>query len=154
MGIHMASKSLNIPTQEVAGTGAAGRPFARRVLNWRTLLSFGVAVAILVLAIKKAGIHWQAALCVLLLVWLAGDHILRLLPHRLHDVFTHFRHGASTAFGRDVPMLIGQTVVVWLLEGARFAFILAALGLLSVTRTACIHCCMYAGYSQWVSTVM
>ena len=278
----MAPESLRFPVAEAAGGAlpldqtVVTQPFARRVLNWRTLLSFGVALAILVLAFKKAGIHWHAtlqamgnanaflfilafvvyyatfplrghrwrmllrnanqghlrtavqaapvrdltqiiylsyfvnavvpaklgdiyraylarrwigvtvsrtvgtilaerildlvvlfpllllaavltfptalfsshdgnirlalaiglglalaAVCLLLLVWFAGDYILRLLPHRLHEVFTHFRHGASSAFGRNVPALIGETVLVWLLEGARFACILAALGLLA-----------------------
>jgi len=71
-----------------------------------------------------------AAIGLLVVVWRAGNLILRILPHRLHDMYTHFRHGAVNSFGRDIAALTGQTVMVWLLEGARFACILAALGLL------------------------
>jgi len=72
-----------------------------------------------------------AATAVLVIVWLAHEGVLRLLPRRFHDVYAHFRHGALRSFGRDTPLLAGQTVTVWLLEGARFACILAALGLLA-----------------------
>jgi len=72
-----------------------------------------------------------AATAVLVIVWLAHEGVLRLLPRRFHDIYVHFRHGALRSFGRDTPLLAGQTVTVWLLEGARFACILAALGLLS-----------------------
>ncbi len=72
-----------------------------------------------------------AASAVLVIVWVANESVLRVIPYRFHDVYTHFRYGAVRSFGRDMPMLGGQTVVVWLMEGARFACILAALGLLA-----------------------
>ncbi len=86
--------------------------------NIRLALLFGFVLAAL------AGVF-------LAVIWIAGDSVLRVLPHRLHDVYTHFRHGAVASFGKEAPALIGQTVVVWLLEGARLTFILAALGLLA-----------------------
>jgi glycosyltransferase 2 family protein len=68
---------------------------------------------------------------VLVVIWRAGDSVLRVLPHRVHDVYLHFRHGAIHSFGSEAPALVGQTVAVWLLEGARLTCILWALGLLA-----------------------
>ncbi len=68
---------------------------------------------------------------VLVVIWRAGESVLRVLPRRLHDIYRHFRHGAVSAFGHEAPSLIGQTVVVWLLEGTRLACVLWALGLLA-----------------------
>lgn len=81
-------------------------------------LLFGLALAVV------AG-------AVLAIIWRAGDSMLRVLPHRFHDIYTHFRHGAIASFGDEAPSLVGQTVVVWLLEGARLTCVLWALGLLS-----------------------
>lgn len=72
-----------------------------------------------------------AASAVLLIVWKADERVLRLLPHRFHDAYAHFRQGAVRSFGHDTPLLGGQTLVIWLMEGARFACILTALGLLA-----------------------
>jgi len=68
----------------------------------------------------------------LVAIWWAGERVVRLLPRRAHGAYLHFRDGAVRSFGRDAPMLVGQTIIIWLLEGARFACILAALGLLSI----------------------
>ena len=68
---------------------------------------------------------------VLTIMWRAGESVLRVLPRRFHDVYLHFRHGAVSSFGNEAPSLLGQTVVIWLLEGTRLTCILAALGLLS-----------------------
>ncbi len=87
--------------------------------NIRLALLVGLALAV-------------AAGVILAVIWTAGERVLRVLPHRLHDRYVHFRHGAVHAFGRDLPALIGQTIVIWLLEGARFACILAALHALNV----------------------
>lgn len=62
-------------------------------------------------------------------MWRAGEGALRVVPRRLHDVYLHFRHGAVASFGDEAPTLLGQSVVVWLLEGLRLTFILAALHL-------------------------
>jgi len=66
----------------------------------------------------------------LLVIWRAGDSVLRVLPHRFHDIYNHFRHGAVSSFGHEAPSLVGQTIVIWLLEGARLTCILASLNLL------------------------
>lgn len=71
------------------------------------------------------------AIALLVIIWRAGDSVLRVLPHRVHDIYLHFRHGAVNSFGGEAPSLVGQTVVVWLLEGGRLWCVLAALGLLA-----------------------
>lgn len=68
---------------------------------------------------------------ILVVIWRAGESILRVLPHRLHDIYRLFRHGAVNAFGHELPALVGQTAVVWLLEGTRLACVLWALGLIA-----------------------
>src|SRR5919201_3491902 len=68
---------------------------------------------------------------VLVVIWRAGDSVLRVLPHRVHDIYLHFRHGALHSFGNEAPALVGQTMIVWLLEGARLWCILWALQLLA-----------------------
>jgi glycosyltransferase 2 family protein len=61
----------------------------------------------------------------------------RLLPERLHDVYSKFEQGIMRSFRpRTLPLLLGYTAVVWVLEGLRLYFVSAALGIrlpLSVT---------------------
>jgi len=83
----------------------------------------GALLAGLVLAVVAGAI--------LVVIWRAGESILRVLPHRLHDIYRLFRHGAVNAFGHELPALVGQTAVVWLLEGTRLACVLWALGLIA-----------------------
>ena len=66
----------------------------------------------------------------LIAVWYAGEGTLRFVPARLRDTFRHFRYGVITAFGQDILPLVGQTIVIWLMEGGRLACVLWALGLL------------------------
>jgi uncharacterized protein (TIRG00374 family) len=96
-----------------------------------------------------------AAGSVLATVWLAGDRVMRVLPRRAHTVYTLFRHGAVGSFGQQVPALIGQTVVVWLLEGARFTCILAALGLFAPDRAALgLSCALFLALGSSVLTTL
>jgi uncharacterized protein (TIRG00374 family) len=67
---------------------------------------------------------------VLVTLWLFGESVVRFLPARWQDTYRRFRHGAVAALGQDALPLTGQTVVIWLLEGARMACVLWALGLL------------------------
>jgi hypothetical protein len=61
----------------------------------------------------------------------------RLLPARLHDLYTKFEHGILRSFQpRTLPVLLAYTGLVWVLEGLRLYFVSAALGIrlpLSVT---------------------
>jgi len=97
--------------------------FAAHGTGSNILLALGFGLA---LALVAGGL--------LLVIWRAGDSVLRVLPHRFHDIYNHFRHGAVSSFGREAPSLVGQTVVIWLLEGARLTCILASLNLLEGGR--------------------
>lgn len=105
--------------------------FVAAVLTFQAALLSAHASAIRLALVVGLGLAVLAG-GVLAVIWRAGESVLRVLPHRLHDVYTHFRHGAVSSFGHDAPLLVGQTIVIWLLEGARFACVLAALGLLTV----------------------
>jgi len=105
--------------------------FAAAVLTFREALLSAHESAIRLALVVGLGLAAVAG-GILVVIWRAGESVLRVLPRRLHDVYAHFRHGAVNSFGYDVPLLVGQTVVIWLLEGARFACVLAALGLLSL----------------------
>ncbi len=199
-GVAPALPGTRAPDSQVApeilppGATPPQLSIVRRLGDWRTLASFAIALAVLLLAVAKAGINWSAAretlaranlwlFALAFMVYYAsfplrayrwrlllrnansgparqgidrvslwdltqivylsyfanavvpaklGDVYRAYLARRLHDVYAHFRHGAVNSFGYDVPLLVGQTVVIWLLEGARFACVLAALGLLSL----------------------
>jgi len=92
--------------------------FSAHDANIRLALVVGLALAVIAGGVLAA-------------MWRAGDSVLRVLPHRFHDVYLHFRHGAIASFGSETPSLVGLTVVVWLMEGARLTCILWALGFLS-----------------------
>jgi len=105
---------------------AAFLTFQSKLFSARDVLVSEALLGALILAVI-AGVA-------LTVMWRAGESVLRVLPRRFHDVYLHFRHGAVTSFGNEAPSLFGQTVVVWLLEGARLTCILAALNLLSPGR--------------------
>ena len=125
-----------------------GNVLAERILDLIVLFPLLLAAAFLTFQAKLFSAHDDAikyallgalvlaviAIGVLTIMWRAGESVLRVLPHRFHDVYQHFRQGAVSSFGNEAPALFGQTVVIWLLEGARLTCILAALGLLSPGR--------------------
>ena len=51
---------------------------------------------------------------VLVVIWRAGEGVLRVLPHRVHDVYLHFRHGAVHSFGHEAPALPPTLAVRWM----------------------------------------
>ena len=69
---------------------------------------------------------------VLALLWRSAEGVLSVVPRPLHGLYRHFRQGAVSALGRQRPALVGQTVAIWLLEGAHLACILWAVGLVTV----------------------
>lgn len=69
---------------------------------------------------------------VLMLVGLRlfGGRIERLLPARIGALWVRFQEGSTGALtARSVPVILGLTVLVWLLEGARLYFVIRALDL-------------------------
>ena len=69
---------------------------------------------------------------VLVILWRSAEGALSVLPRPLHGLYRHFRQGAVSSLDRHRPALVGQTVVIWLLEGAHLACILWAVGLVTV----------------------
>lgn len=60
----------------------------------------------------------------------AGHRLTRFLPARLGEFWERFHHGSTAALtARSVPVIIGLTVVIWLMEGARVYFVIRALDL-------------------------
>lgn len=61
----------------------------------------------------------------------------RIMPTRMHDLYTKFEQGVLLSFRpRTLPMLLAYTGVIWLLEGLRLYLVSLALGVrlpLSVT---------------------
>ena len=69
---------------------------------------------------------------VILLVGLRlyGAHIGRWLPNRIGELWGRFQEGSTGALStRSIPVVLGLTVVIWLLEGARLYFVIRALDL-------------------------
>jgi hypothetical protein len=69
---------------------------------------------------------------VLLLVGLRvfGGHIERRLPQKVGSLWVRFQEGSTGVLNaRSVPVILGLTVVIWLLEGARLYFVIRALDL-------------------------
>lgn len=61
---------------------------------------------------------------------LFGGHLGRRLPERVRELWERFHEGSIGAVtARSVPVLLGLTVAIWLLEGARLYFVIRALGL-------------------------
>ena len=61
---------------------------------------------------------------------LLGAHLSRWLPARLATLWDRFHEGSTGALGpRSVPVILGITGAIWLLEGARLYFVIRALDL-------------------------
>jgi len=137
---YLARRWIGVSLSRTVGT-----VLAERILDLIVLFPLLVASAFLTFQAKLFSAHDKLvseallgalvlaviAGVILVIMWRAGESVLRVLPHRFHDVYLHFRHGAVSSFGNEAPALFGQTVVIWLLEGARLTCILAALGLLT-----------------------
>ena len=73
-----------------------------------------------------------AVVLILLVIGLRlfGHRLTRFLPTRLHEFYERFHEGSTAAVTvRSVPVIIGLTIVIWLLEGARVYFVIRALAL-------------------------
>ena len=73
-----------------------------------------------------------AVVLILLVVGLRlfGRRIGRWLPARVGDLWERFQEGSTGALsGRSVPVILGLTMTIWLLEGVRLYFVIRALGL-------------------------
>ncbi|HEX6508159.1 MAG TPA: lysylphosphatidylglycerol synthase transmembrane domain-containing protein [Chloroflexota bacterium] len=97
----------------LAGTGFV--VFHNRLGGVGKILLFGMALSIVGILLLVAMKTFSA-------------HIQRLVPHRFREKYVSFEEGAFRSFHR-IPLLVGLTVVIWLLEGSRFQLVFTALGL-------------------------
>jgi uncharacterized protein (TIRG00374 family) len=68
-----------------------------------------------------------------------GHLLVRLVPHRFREKFVSFRDGILRSFKRSsIPMLLGYTVLIWLMEGGRLFFVTRSLDAHEVTLSAVI----------------
>ena len=66
----------------------------------------------------------------LIVLRFAGARLDRWLPARVAEYWARFHEGSTGALGaRSLPVILGLTVVIWLLEGARLYFVIKALAL-------------------------
>ena len=70
----------------------------------------------------------------LLLMKNFSRHIQRLIPERFVHKYVSFEEGTLHSF-RRLPLLLGVTVVIWLLEGSRLQLVFASLGLLHTSQS-------------------
>ena len=67
---------------------------------------------------------------VIVLLRIFGGRVDRWLPEKVAALWRKFQEGSTDALGvRSVPVILGLTVVIWLLEGARLYFVVRALAL-------------------------
>ena len=77
------------------------------------LVGFGLAAGLVVLVVTLR---------------LLGAHLSRWLPGRLATLWDRFHEGSTGALdARAVPVILGLTTTIWLLEGARLYFVVRAL---------------------------
>jgi glycosyltransferase 2 family protein len=68
-----------------------------------------------------------------------GHLMVRFVPHRFQEKFAQFRQGILRSFKRrSLPLLLGYTVAIWLLEGGRLFFVTRSLDAHAVTLSAVI----------------
>ena len=61
---------------------------------------------------------------------LFGGQVQRRLPERVAELWGRFQEGSTGSLSaRSVPVILGLTVLIWLLEGARLYFVIRALAL-------------------------
>ncbi len=65
----------------------------------------------------------------------AGHRLTRFLPQRFASLWERFHEGSTAALtARSVPIIIGLTVLIWILEGVRVFFVIRALDLPQVSH--------------------
>ena len=86
------------------------------------LFLFGFIVALVLVALVLA-LRFQ------------GRRLTRFLPARLADLYERFHEGSTGALTRrSLPVIIGLTISIWLLEGLRLYFVVRALNLPEVAH--------------------
>lgn len=130
---YLARVRLAVPV-----TRALGTIIAERLLDLVVLMALLVGAGIVVFHDRAPGVLIPYAiagvgLCALgvcaILVMRAGrgQRLLRLLPEAVFHRYESFRMGTVDSF-RRLPLLVPVTALVWVMESARLALVVLALG--------------------------
>jgi uncharacterized protein (TIRG00374 family) len=121
----------------ISWTKTIGTVLAERIIDILVLGLFMAATGFVVFHNKLGGVSkillLGVALAIVGIVLLVvmktfSERIRRRVPARFHDKYVAFEEGALQSF-RRIPLLLGLTMAIWLLEGTRFQLVFTALGL-------------------------
>ncbi|HMA33476.1 MAG TPA: lysylphosphatidylglycerol synthase transmembrane domain-containing protein [Chloroflexia bacterium] len=74
------------------------------------------------------GVLIVALIAGLITLRVLGDRVLHYIPQRFRTMFTSFQHGTLQSFRRrSLPLLVGYTAIIWLMEGARLYWVVRSL---------------------------
>jgi uncharacterized protein (TIRG00374 family) len=115
IGTVMAERMIDILVLVALMTGTGFLVFHQRMGHVGIILFLGLGLAVV-------------GVIVLVLMKALSDRIRALIPHRFVAKYIAFEEGTLHSF-RRLPLLLGVTVVVWFLEGARLQLVFTSLGL-------------------------
>jgi len=91
------------------------RGYRRPDIDALFILGFVIAIGLVILVV---------------VLRLFGAHIGRWLPGRIGHLWDRFQEGSTGALNaRSIPVILGLTIAIWLLEGARLYFVIRALNM-------------------------
>lgn len=121
----------------ISWTKTIGTVLAERIIDILVLGLFMAATGFVVFHNRLGGVSkillLGVALAVVGIVMVIvmktfSEHIRRIVPARFHAKYVSFEEGALQSF-RRIPLLLGATMLIWLLEGSRFQLVFTSLGL-------------------------
>ncbi len=128
-------------TTGVSASRTVGTILAERILDLLVLFPLLLAAAVLTFhnrllddstlrfVLASALGLGVLAVAVIVGIWRLGDGLRRMLPQRIHSIFTAFREGAIHSFKANLVALVGISIAVWICEGGRLFLVLASLGM-------------------------
>jgi uncharacterized protein (TIRG00374 family) len=114
VGTIMAERIMDILVLSLLMAATGVIVFHNKLGRVSVILLMGVGLALLGIA-------------ALVLMKMLSQHIRRRLPARFVDRYIAFEEGTLQSF-RRLPLLLGLTLSIWLLEGARIQFVFSSLG--------------------------
>jgi len=117
IGTVMAERIIDILVLSLLMAGTGLLVFHDRLGKVSLFLILGVGLAI-------------AGIIALVLMKALSHHIRRLIPQRFLDRYVSLEEGTLDSF-RRLPLLLGLTALIWVLEGGRWQLVFAALHLKS-----------------------
>ncbi len=121
----------------ISWTKTIGTVLAERIIDILVLGLFMAATGFVVFHNRLGGVSkillLGVALAVVGIVMLIvmktfSERIRRVVPSRFQEKYVSFEEGALQSL-RRIPLLIGLTMLIWLLEGSRFQLVFTSLGL-------------------------